>query len=56
MRDQLESDPSFVVPLRASAQQLEYGQASSLHKGCLDKLSRHTPPKLKLRLIGLESF
>ncbi|KAL6318528.1 hypothetical protein AAG906_000606 [Vitis piasezkii] len=37
MRGQLESNPPFAMLLRTFAQQMESRQASSLHKGCLDK-------------------
>lgn len=56
MRGQLMSDPSFVVPLEASTQQLEARQAIFLQKGCPDRLSGHTPPKLKLDTGEFESF
>ena len=42
------------MSLRASAQLHETKRASSLHKGCPDRLSRHAPPKLKLDIGGLE--
>lgn len=56
MRGQLSSDPPLVVPLEAPTQQLEVGQAIFLQKGCPDRLSGHTPPKLKLDTGGFESF
>ena len=46
MLDQLELDLPCVVSRRAS----------SLHKGCLDRVSGHTHPKLKSNTGGLEPF
>ena len=42
------------MPLKAPTQQLEVGQAIFLHKGCPNRLSGHTPPKLKLNTSGFE--
>ena len=52
MRGQLESDPPCVMSFRVPVQQWEIGRASSLHKGCSDRSSGHTPPKLKLGRSG----
>ena len=56
MLDQLESNPPRVVPLRASVQQWKTRQASSIHKGCLDRQFGHTPPKPKLDIGRLDPF
>lgn len=56
MRDQLESNPPFVVPLEVSARQLEAKPTFFLHKECPNRLSEHTSLKLKSGTGGLEPF